>query len=308
MVAKRLPPLKSLRAFEAAARHLSFTRAADELFVTQAAISHQIKSLEEYLGLPLFIRHNRKLLLTDEGQNYWPKIRDMFEGLVAATEQLKSQIAGGPLTVSVVPTFATTWLVPRLSSFNKIYPEIEVRLKASDDPVNFLHQDIDIAIYYETGSYPGMHSVKLLNERLTPLCSPDLLKGDIPLNSPSDLKYHQLLHDDTTHDWRRWLKHSGVKGIDLRRGAIFSHTSMVLQAAVFGQGVAMGHIVLSQAEIQSGRLVQPFELMMESDFSYDVVCPIESAERPKVKAFIEWLVEVVQQEENITAPHFNHGD
>ncbi len=299
MITKRLPPLKSLRAFEAAARHLSFTRAADELFVTQAAISHQIKSLEEYLGLPLFIRHNRKLLLTDEGQNYWPKIRDMFEGLVAATEQLKSQVAGGPLTVSVVPTFATTWLVPRLSSFNKIYPEIEVRLKASDDPVDFIHQDIDIAIYYESDSYPGLHSVKLLNERLTPLCSPELLKGDLPLNQPEDLKHHNLLHDYSTDDWRRWLKHAGVKGIDLRRGSVFSHTSMVLQAAVFGQGIAMGHIVLSQAEIKSGRLVQPFELMMESDFSYDVVCPIESAERPKIKAFIQWLVEMVQQEENI---------
>ncbi|MBV1908820.1 MAG: transcriptional regulator GcvA, partial [Kangiellaceae bacterium] len=284
-MARRVPPLKSLRAFEAAGRHLSFTRAADELFVTQAAISHQIKALEDFLGLPLFIRRNRKLLLTDEGQNYWPKIRDLFENLTAATEQLKSQVAGGPLTVSVVPTFATEWLIPRLSKFNKIYPDIEVRLKASDDTVDFLQEDVDIAIYYETGNYPGLHSVTLLHEKLTPLCTPSLLEGDLPLSSPEDLVHHNLLHDFNTTDWQRWLRLAGVKGVDLNRGAIFSHSSMVQQAAVFGQGIAMAHIVLSQAEMKAGRLVQPFELMMESDLSYDLVCPIESAERPKVKAF-----------------------
>jgi len=297
-VARRVPPLKSLRAFEAAGRHLSFTRAADELFVTQAAVSHQIKSLEDFLGIPLFIRRNRKLLLTDEGQNYWPKIRDLFENLTAATEQIKSQAADGPLTVSVVPTFATEWLIPRLSKFNNIYPDIEVRLKASDATVDFLQEDIDIAIYYEIGNYPGLHSVTLLNERLTPLCSPSLLEGSLPLGAPKDLRYHNLLHDFNTQDWRRWLKLAGVKGIELNRGPVFSHSSMVQQAAVFGQGIAMGHLVLSQAEVKAGRLVQPFELMMESDFSYDVVCPIESAERPKIKAFIDWLVEIVREESN----------
>ncbi len=295
-MSRKIPPLKSLRAFEAAGRHLSFTRAADELFVTQAAISHQIKALEDFLGLPLFIRRNRKLLLTDEGQNYWPKIRDIFENLTSATEQIKFQMAGGPLTVSVVPTFATSWLVPRLSKFNNIYPEIEVRLKASDDTVDFLREDVDLAIYYETGNYPGLHSVTLLSERLTPLCAPSLLEGNIPLSKPEDLKRHNLLHDFNTEDWQKWLKLAGVKGIDLSHGSVFSHTSMVLQAAIFGQGIAMGHFVLSQAEVLSGRLVQPFEMMMESDLSYDVVCPIESAQRPKIKAFIDWLVETVRLE------------
>ncbi len=295
-MARKIPPLKSLRAFEAAGRHLSFTRAADELFVTQAAVSHQIKALEDFLGIPLFIRRNRKLLLTDEGQNYWPKIRDIFENLTAATEQLRTQVAGGPITVSVIPTFATEWLIPRLSRFNETYPEIEVRLKASDAIVDFLQEDVDLAIYYESGSYPGLHSVTLLNERLTPLCSPSLLEGDIPLSSPEDLKHHNLLHDFNTNDWRRWLRLAGVKGIELNRGPVFSHSSMVQQAAVFGQGIAMGHLVLSQAEVKAGRLVQPFELMMESDLSYDLVCPIESAQRPKIKAFIDWLVETVQTE------------
>ncbi|WP_196141144.1 transcriptional regulator GcvA [Aliikangiella sp. G2MR2-5] len=293
---RRLPPLKSLRAFEAAARHLSFTRAADELFVTQAAVSHQIKSLEEFLGVPLFVRRNRQLLLTDEGQNYWPKIRDIFEILSNATEEIKAQRASGALTVSVVPTFATVWLVPRLSRFNQLYPDIEVRLKASDETVDFVREDVDVAIYYDTGDYPGMHSVTLLSERLTPLCSPALLEGDKPLQSPEDLRRHTLLHDGNTNDWRRWLKFAGVKGINLNQGPVFSHTSMVQQAAIYGQGIAMGHIVLSQAEVQAGRLVRPFELMLESDFSYDIVCPKESAQRPKIKAFTDWLLQTVQDE------------
>ena len=300
LMARRLPPLKSLRAFEAAARHLSFTRAADELFVTQAAVSHQIKSLEEFLGVQLFIRRNRQLLLTDEGQNYWPKIRDIFEILSAATEEIKAKRATGALTVSVVPTFATVWLVPRLSKFKQLYPDIEVRLKASDELVDFVREDVDVAIYYEAGDYPpGMHAVTLLTERLTPLCSPALLEGDKPLKTPEDLKIHTLLHDGTTDDWRRWLKFVGVKGIRLNQGPVFSHTAMVQQAAIYGQGIAMGHLVLSQADVQAGRLVQPFELMMESDYSYDIVCPEESAERPKIKAFTDWLLETVKIESDL---------
>jgi len=290
---RKTPPLKSLRAFEAAGRHLSFTRAADELFVTQAAVSHQIKALEEFLGIQLFIRRNRKLLLTDEGQDYWPKIRDIFESITVATDQVRSVVTGGSLTVSVIPTFATAWLIPRLMEFNQIYPDIDVRLKASDDLVDFLQEDIDIAIYYERSDYPGMYSVTLLNEHLTPLCTPALLDGIKPLNTPEDLKHHTLLHDYDTNDWQRWLKHSGVKGINVNSGPVFSHSSMVQQAATFGQGIAMGHLVLSQQDIAAGRLVQPFPFKLKSEYSYDLVCPIEYAERPKVKAFMDWVVRVV---------------
>ncbi|MET1255802.1 transcriptional regulator GcvA [Aliikangiella maris] len=293
---RKLPPLKSLRAFEAAARHLSFTRAADELFVTQAAVSHQIKSLEDFLGVQLFVRRNRQLLLTDEGQSFWPKIRDIFEILINATEEIKAQRASGEITVSVVPSFATVWLVPRLSKFKQLYPEIEVRLKASDEKVNFVREDIDVAIYYDTGDYPGMHSVTLLTEKLAPLCSPSLLEGDKPLKSPQDLKHHTLLHDGTTEDWRRWLRHAGVKGVPLNQGPVFSHSVMVQQAAIYGQGIAMGHLVLSQADVLAGRLIRPFDLMMESDYSYDIVCPKESADRPKIKAFTHWLLETVRIE------------
>jgi len=155
---------------------------------------------------------------------------------------------------------------------------------------------VDVAIYYEVDDYSGLHSITLLNEKLTPLCSPALLEGDKPLRKPEDLKHHNLLHDFSTGDWKRWLKKAGVKGINLNHGSIFSHSSMVQQAAIFGQGVAMGHIVLSQPEVQAGRLVRPFEMVMESSYSYDIVCPTESADRPKVKAFIDWLVETVKTE------------
>ncbi|NVJ60425.1 MAG: transcriptional regulator GcvA [Gammaproteobacteria bacterium] len=296
-MARRLPPLNSLRAFEAAARHLSFTRAADELFVTQAAVSHQIKALEDFLGIPLFIRKNRKLLLTDQGQSYWPKIRDIFEKLAAATEQLKAHGASGALNISVVPTFAIVWLVPRLTRFNALYPEIEVRLKATDRQVDFFQDDIDIAIYYEKGDYPGMYSETLLNEFLTPMCSPAMLEGELPLSEPQDLKHHMLLHDGSTEEWRDWLKLAGVRGVDLRKGPVFSHSSMVMQAAIHGQGIALGHNVLAQPEVEAGRLICPFDIVLTSDFKYDLVFPEEWAERAKIKAFRDWITETVAQEQ-----------
>lgn len=297
-MARKLPPLRSLRAFEASARLLSFTRASEELFVTQAAVSHQIKSLEEFLGVDLFVRRNRQLLLTDEGKYYWPKIREIFETLIAATEEVRAQKVYGKLTVSVVPTFATVWLVPRLSEFKDLYPDIEVRLKATDESVNFLREDedADLAIYYDVGDYSGLHSETLLTEHLMPLCAPSLLSGKHPLNQPEDLKYHTLLHDGSTKQWSRWLKLAKVKGINLEQGPVFSHTSMVQQAAIYGQGIAMGHSVLSQADVDAGRLVKPFDISMESEYSYDIVCPVESKNRPKVKAFIDWLLQTVVAE------------
>ncbi|WP_223668583.1 transcriptional regulator GcvA [Kangiella shandongensis] len=292
---RRLPPLNSLRAFEAAARHLSFTKAAEELFVTQAAISHQIKALEDYLGVELFIRRNRKLLLTDEGQLYWPKIRDIFEKLVNATEQVKAQGATGSLTVSVIPTFATLWLVPRLAEFSQLYPEIDVRIKASDTEVDFVREDVDIAVYYGKGEYDGLHCDQLFQEHLTPVCSPGLAQSGT-LNTPQDLANHTLLHDATTEEWRTWIKHADVKGVNPDQGPVFSHSGMVLQAARHGQGVAMGHSVLSQMDLDSARLVAPFDIVVDSGHSYDLVCPENSHDRPKIVAFREWLLSKVNED------------
>lgn len=290
---RRLPPLNSLRAFEAAARHLSFTKAAEELFVTQAAISHQIKALEEFLSVQLFIRRNRKLLLTDEGQTYWPKIRDIFEKLVNATEQIKAKGATGSLTVSVIPTFATLWLVPRLSEFSELYPDIDVRIKASDTEVDFVREDVDIAIYYGDGEYSSLHTERLFEEHLMPVCSPSLLEKK-PLETMEQLKDHTLLHDASTDEWRMWIKHAGAEGVNLEHGPVFSHSGMVLQAARHGQGIAIGHSVLTEMDLESGRLVAPFDVVVDSGNSYDLVCPMNSHDRPKIVAFREWLMSKVQ--------------
>lgn len=291
-MSRRIPPLNSLRAFDAAARYLSFTKAAEELHVTQAAISHQIKGLEEFLGTQLFVRRNRALLLTEEGQNYWPAIREVFEKIADATERLMARGAQGALTVSVVPTFAVQWLVPRLADFSRLYPDIDVRIKAWDSAVDFMRSDVDVAIYFGKGDYPDLNSVRLFNEFLVPVCAPTLQET---LKTPADLKKHTLLHDASTEDWQRWLKLAGVEGVKMT-GPIFSHSSMVQQAAIHGQGVALGHNVLSQADIQAGRLVRPFAISLPSEYGYDVVCPMPWADRPKIVAFREWLLAVVRKE------------
>ncbi len=301
---RKLPPLKSLRYFDAAAKTLSFTRAADELFVTQAAVSHQVKALEEFLGVALFIRKNRRLHLSEEGQAYWPAIRKIFEQLADATAQLKSSGATGPLTVSVAPSFAVTWLVPRLSQFNERYPDIDVRMKADDELADFVRDDVDMQIFF--GNHDDNHEGYdddldvqcLLEEKLAPVCSPDLLKGRRrPLETPDDLRYHTLLHDESTDDWKNWLKMAGVEGVNLNTGTIFSHSNLVLQAARYGQGIAIGHSVLAQSDIELGRLVKLFDLELTSNYSYDIVCPKMWADKPKIKAFRDWLLDTVENEQ-----------
>ena len=187
-MAARLPPLNALRAFEASARHLSFTRAADELFVTQAAISHQIKSLEEHLGIKLFMRKNRALLLTEEGQSYFLDIKDIFTSILEATEKLLSRGAKGAITLSLPPSFAIHWLVPRLSAFNQLHPDIDVRIKAVDQSDGLLTEDVDVAIYYGRGQWPKVKADKLHTEYLIPVCSPLIFNGTKPLDTPEDFE------------------------------------------------------------------------------------------------------------------------
>ena len=296
---RRLPPLNSLRTFESAARHLSFTKAAEELFVTQAAVSHQIKHLEEFLGVALFHRNNRKLTLTSEGADYWPQIKEIFEQLKNATENLQSAEATGSLTVSVAPTFAIEWLIPRLDQFKALYPDIDVRITANNDDkeVDFFGEDIDVAIYFSKGLYrKGIYKQRLLDEYLIPVCSPKLLESGSPLNQPSDLKNHTLLHEDSTEDWKRWLDKAGVIGVDVSHGTIFSHTVMVLQAAIHGQGVAIGYSVLAQQVIDSGRLVTPFNITIPSINAYDFACPEGHQQKPKIAAFKDWLKSTIELE------------
>ncbi|MGR7920285.1 transcriptional regulator GcvA [Zobellella denitrificans] len=296
-MSRRLPPLNALKAFEAAARNLSFTRAAEELFVTQAAISHQIKGLEEYLGIKLFRRRNRSLLLTEEGQSYFLEIKDIFSAISDATERLLARSAKGALTVSLQPSFAIQWLVPRLVRFSEVHPDIDVRIKAVDLDEGSLTDDVDVAIYYGKGNWPGLRSDKLHAEYLIPVCSPMLLMGTKPLRTPEDLTRHTLLHDTSRRDWKAWFKQLDIQAANVNQGPIFSHSSMVIQAAIHGQGVALGHSVLTQPEIDAGRLVCPFEQVLMSKNAYYLVCHESQAALGKIAAFREWMLALVTKEE-----------
>ena len=301
-MANRLPPLRALRAFEASARQLSFTRAAEELFVTQAAISHQIKSLEEHLGIKLFMRKNRALLLTEEGQSYYLDIKDIFTSINDATERLLNRGAKGAITVSSQASFAIQWLVPRLTTFNALHEEIDVRIKAVDQPENSLTEDVDVAIYYGRGRWPNIHADKLHTEYIIPVCSPLLaqentVNGKQALLSYDDLSEHTLLHDTSRKDWKRWFKQVGVKAANVNHGPIFSHSAMVLQAAVHGQGVALAYSVLAKPEIDSGRLICPFNDVLVSKNAYFIVCRESQQDNPKISAFREWMLDMVAAEQ-----------
>ncbi len=290
-MARRLPPLKALPDFEAAARHLSFTRAADELHVTHGAVSRQVKALEEHLGVPLFRRLNRTLLLTDEGQAYVGVVRELLERLAEATDRIKRRDERGGLTISTTGSFAIKWLVPRLARFRVAHPEIDVRLQANDALVDFSRDDVDIAIRYGRGQYPGLKSERLMTEDFVPVCSPALLKGPHPLRAPDDLRHYPLLHEEGTQiDWRMWLMAVGVEGVDPARGPIYSHGSMVMQAAINGEGVALGRTALIAEDLAAGRLIKPFELALAAEWAYYIVYPPRALARPKVAAFRNWLL------------------
>lgn len=289
-MSKRLPPLNALRVFDAAARHLSFTKAAEELFVTQAAVSHQIKSLEDFLGLKLFRRRNRSLLLTEEGQSYYLDIKEIFSSINEATRKLQARSAKGALTVSVPPSFAIQWLVPRLSGFNSAYPGIDVRIQAVDREEDKLADDVDVAIFYGRGNWPGLRAERLYAEYLLPVCSPALLGGEHALKSPGDLVYHTLLHDTSRRDWQTYTRQLGLQHINVQQGPIFSHSAMVVQAAVHGQGVALVNNVVAQTEMEAGRLVCPFNDVLVSKNAYYLVCHDSQAELGKIAAFRQWIL------------------
>lgn len=295
-MARRLPPLNALRAFEAAARHLSFTRAAEELHVTQAAISHQVKALEEHLGRKLFRRLNRALLLTDDAQAYLPSVSRAFTLLNDATSDLLTKHTPGPLTVSALPSFAARWLVPRLGRFRHIRPDIDLRIDPSTELADFAGGDVDVGIRYGRGKYPGMRADWLMTEDIFPVCSPALLEGPHPLHDPEDLEHQVLLHDDGHGDWRTWLLAAGVDRVDPARGPIFTDSSMLIQAAMAAQGVALARGVLAADELAAGRLVRPFTLSLPTEYAYYLVCPVNTAEQPKIAAFRDWLIGEARRE------------
>ncbi len=292
---RRLPPLNSLRAFEAVARHLSVTKAADELAVTPAAVSHQIKTIEDHLEIELFQRTKGILLLTDAGQAILPGIRDGFESLQAAIEQIDNLGDAGVLTISVAPSFAAKWLLPRLERFQSKYPEIDVRVGASMALTDFHSDGVDLAIRYGAGRYPDLHCERLLEETVFPVCSPKLLKGKQRLDAVSALKDQTLLHDDSPDDdpscpsWTMWLKAAGASDIDGTRGPRFNQSSLVVEAAALGRGVALAKASLAAADLAEGRLIKPFGTAVPVDFAYWLVCPEPKLALRKVALFADWL-------------------
>jgi LysR family glycine cleavage system transcriptional activator len=276
---------------------LSFTRAAEELFVTQAAISHQIKSLEDFLGIKLFMRKNRALLLSEEGQAYYLDIKDVFNAINEATERLFARGEKGAITVSTQPSFAIQWLVPRLNAFYALHPDIDVRIKAVDQPENSLTGDVDVAIYFGRGHWADIDAEQLQKEYLIPVCSPLLLQGKKPLDKVEDLINHTLLHDTSRRDWKRWFKQVNVKATNVNHGPIFSHSAMVVQAAMHGQGVALAHSFLAKPDIDAGRLICPFEDVLESKNAYYVVCRDRQVDLGKIAAFREWVLDTVAQDQ-----------
>lgn len=300
-MATRLPPMNTLRAFEAAARHLSFTLAAEELHVTQAAVSHQIKTLEEALGVRLFRRLNRAIRLTEEGQEFVGEVRKALSHLVTAVERLAAPDAGGPLTISVLPSFASKWLVPRLGRFREKHPEIDVRISPSIQLTDFQRDDVDLAVRYGKGEYEGLHSVRLMTENIFPVCGPALLEGPNGLRQPEDLRHHTLLHDDSYVDWTMWLMVASVKGVDPRQGPFFTDSAFVIQAAVEGQGVALARGALAAGDLAAGRLVKPFDIAIPTKYAYYVLSPKVTSHHPKIAAFREWLLEEVAADETALA-------
>ena len=293
-VRRRLPPLGALRTFEVVARHLSLARAADELCVTPAAVSHQIRALEDHLGVPLFRRSGRNIFLTDAGQACLPGIRDGFDRLVGAVNQIDSYGESGILTVSVAPSFAVKWLVPRLDRFQARHPGIDIRVSASNALADFATDDVDLAIRYGSGRYPGLQVSRLLPESVFPVASPDLLKQN-RIVAPTDLHGHVLLHDDSPDDdqscptWQMWLRAAGVLDVDWNRGLRFTQSSLVLEAAIHGKGIALAKATLAEADLAAGRLVRLFGEVTPLDFAYYLVGPERKAALPKVAAFTDWL-------------------
>ncbi|MEQ8652225.1 MAG: transcriptional regulator GcvA [Kiloniellales bacterium] len=296
---RSLPPLNALKAFESAARHLSFTKAAVELNVTPAAVSHQVKSLEALLEVSLFRRLTRSLRLTDAGQAALPRLSQGFACLAEGVEQMRAHRTSGVLTISVSPSFGAMWLVPRLERFRSRHPEIEIRLDGTDRLVDLANDDVDVAIRYGPGGYKGLRVDRLFGQVNTPVCSPELLSDERPLDRPEDLRHHTLLHvdwKDAEASWRMWLLAAGARDIDPTRGPHFTMETMAVQAAIDGQGVALVGDILIADDLAAGRLLRPFNARLSTplSFSYFLLSARDRADLPKVASFRTWLLEEAQ--------------
>jgi LysR family transcriptional regulator, glycine cleavage system transcriptional activator len=286
----RLPPLNALKAFEAAARHESFTRAADELCVTQGAVSQQVKALEAELAIKLFNRERQRLVITEAGRDYLTVIRDALDRIAVGTEKLLERQNAGVLTVSTSPDFASKWLVHRLGHFAEAHTGIDLRVSATLHHVDFAREEVDLAVRHGDGNWPGLDTVKLCSEQLFAVCSPKLLSGRRRVRQPTDILKLPLIHTESRTDWKRWLQATGVDEAQVTHGPVLNRASMAIDAAINGQGIALARTTLAAFDLINGRLVRPFEEALRLSKSYWILCPKATATLPKIVTFRDWLL------------------
>lgn len=310
----RLPPLNALRAFEAAARHLSLRKAAAELHVTPAAISHQIKALELALGVSVFKRLPQRVELTPAGEALLPRLTGAFEEMAQAVAGVRGLLHSGRVTIAAPPALASKWLAPRLNRFTALYPDIDLHISADVSLVDSVREDSgeagnlleegDLAIRYGDGEYEGYAVQQLFSAYAIPMCSPRLLEGPNPLRTPADLRHHTLLHHETGLDqtdaerpnWATWLRAYGVTGVNDRRGPTFNQVAMAMEAAADGLGVVLGIAVVASADLEAGRLVMPFRLGLQVAASYYLVNTAKATREPSIAAVRDWLLSEARSE------------
>src|SRR6267378_8142581 len=287
---RQLPPLNALKAFEAAARSESFTRAAEELCVTQGAVSHQVKALEATLGIKLFSRERQRLVITDAGREYLTVVRDAFDRISVGTERLLQRQNAGVLTVSTSPDFAAKWLMHRLGHFVEAHAEIDLRVSATLHHVDFAREEVDLAVRHGDGNWPGLETVRLSAEQLFAVCSPKLLTGRRRLSKPSDILKYPLIHMDSRADWAKWQQAVGLEEAAVIHGPVLNRASMVIDAAINGQGIALARTTLSAWDLINGRLVRPFPETLRLSNTYWIICPKATSALPKIVTFRDWLL------------------
>ncbi|NRB72707.1 MAG: transcriptional regulator GcvA [Xanthomonadales bacterium] len=298
---KRLPPLNALRAFEAAARNKSFKGAAEELFVSHSAISHQVRRLEQYLSIDLFRRVSRGVELTRAGRIYYPVLREAFDMIDEGTDLVLSPEAPGTLTVQVYSTFAIRWLIPRLPAFREAHPDVHVRLHTSQSDVNFEHEDVDICVMLGQRVQPDVHYDYLFSSQTFPVCSPALARGRSPLREPADLAHHTIIQVyPSRHDWAHWLEQNGVEGIEPDGGLLFDSYDLALNTAIQGLGVALGLEPFVNRDLEAGTLVEAFPgARVNHRGTWYLACRKEKTDNEKVCAFRDWLLAEVKRDSSM---------
>ncbi|WP_327332987.1 transcriptional regulator GcvA [Marinobacterium lutimaris] len=297
LIIRRLPPLNALRVFEAAARHGSFNKAAEELCVTPSAVSHQLKSLEEFLGQKLFRREKRQVYLTGAGERYLGSVQLALDEVESATRRLMTATNTSAVNISVAPFFLTRWLVPRITRFQQRFPDVELRFSSTMGYIDFEHSDTDMAVYYGRGNWEGVESHLLRNIVQTPVFAPSFLEGDKAINTPEDMVNHTLIYiSGRRHEWNRALREIGVSLSAATRTMSFSSTSLAVSAAIEGIGIALADRVLVEREIETGKLAAPFELAFDTQNAFYLVYKEKRALTYGMRAFRDWIMEEMQND------------